>query len=309
MPDNAQEKMQSEVGTMRSVGVYQWFLHRSVSGGYHAAMRAVSEASEKLSETTPNGRDWRSPGAPQFMPPKQRTSEKAPESQNPGLERQLKCREMLREKGYRPLNECDGPKAAVDSHLVFYGGPRGVVIAQYWSDGSGVATYADWPLGHTWKELERIISPSVKCDGNHGLPICADPQCWQTPDPVSEAFDMPDPRLDRLEQERDALLKAARAWEFARKEGGISHADFFEAAWKATADALALVHSAGTPATSAARREMTDEEAETRGARLSAELLMKRDREHKDRWQTLSGSYTNKGVARRALRILIDGEL
>jgi len=35
------------------------------------------------------------------------------------------------------------------------------------------------------------------------------------------------------------MFEALKAWEFARREGGISHADFFEAAWQKTAAAIA----------------------------------------------------------------------
>ena len=57
---------------------------------------------------------------------------------------------------------------------------------------------------------------------------------------------------DQPMQEADArliaaapdLLEALKAWEFARKEGGISHADFFEAAWQKTQAAIAKAEGA-----------------------------------------------------------------
>jgi hypothetical protein len=42
-----------------------------------------------------------------------------------------------------------------------------------------------------------------------------------------------------------ALLEAAQAWERARQDGGISHADLYEAAWRKTDAALALVKKGG----------------------------------------------------------------
>lgn len=49
---------------------------------------------------------------------------------------------------------------------------------------------------------------------------------------------------------------------------------------------------------------LEDELAEKVGAILAAEFGMRRDSEYRDRWQTASGSYTNKGVARRAFHLI-----
>jgi hypothetical protein len=44
---------------------------------------------------------------------------------------------------------------------------------------------------------------------------------------------------DNLREQVKELLAACKAWEYARKEGGISHADFYEAAWQKTSAAIA----------------------------------------------------------------------
>ena len=49
---------------------------------------------------------------------------------------------------------------------------------------------------------------------------------------------------------------------------------------------------------------LDDEVAEEIGATLASEFMLKRDREHKDRWQTTVGTFTNKGIARRAACII-----
>lgn len=35
---------------------------------------------------------------------------------------------------------------------------KGVLLLQVWKEG-GVTTYADWPTGHTWEELEALLKP------------------------------------------------------------------------------------------------------------------------------------------------------
>jgi hypothetical protein len=40
--------------------------------------------------------------------------------------------------------------------------------------------------------------------------------------------------VDQEESLFEEMYKALKAWEFARKEGGISHADYFESAWRKT---------------------------------------------------------------------------
>jgi hypothetical protein len=38
-----------------------------------------------------------------------------------------------------------------------WAGRRGTLILQVWKDGNGVSAYADWPLGHTFTELEKAL--------------------------------------------------------------------------------------------------------------------------------------------------------
>lgn len=52
---------------------------------------------------------------------------------------------------------------------------------------------------------------------------------------------------------------------------------------------------------------LNDEDAERIGAELSEDFGLERSKEHPDRWQTLNGTFTNKGIARRALRIIEEG--
>lgn len=47
-----------------------------------------------------------------------------------------------------------------------------------------------------------------------------------------------------------------------------------------------------------------DERADKLGAKLAEMLHLRRDSEHKDRWQTTWGSKTNAGLARSILRVL-----
>lgn len=48
----------------------------------------------------------------------------------------------------------------------------------------------------------------------------------------------------------------------------------------------------------------SDENAEKIGAALAEEFLMKRSREHSDRFETMGGTFKNKGIARRAALII-----
>lgn len=47
-----------------------------------------------------------------------------------------------------------------------------------------------------------------------------------------------------------------------------------------------------------------DEQAEKIGAALAEEFLLKRSREHPDRFETMGGTFRNKGIARRAALII-----
>lgn len=49
----------------------------------------------------------------------------------------------------------------------------------------------------------------------------------------------------RLIAAAPAMLEALLSWERARIDGGVSHADLFEAAWQKTAAALALATKGG----------------------------------------------------------------
>ncbi len=78
-----------------------------------------------------------------------------------------------------------------------------------------------------WQACELgVVSDCINADGNFY---------------VSRAV-FPDSEQDRANRIliscAPELLAAAQAWDFARREGGISHADFFEAAWEKTRIAL-----------------------------------------------------------------------
>ncbi len=49
---------------------------------------------------------------------------------------------------------------------------------------------------------------------------------------------------------------------------------------------------------------LNDEDAERIGAALAADFGLERAKDHKDRWQTTEGTFTNKGIARRAIRLI-----
>src|SRR2546430_7568839 len=51
--------------------------------------------------------------------------------------------------------------------------------------------------------------------------------------------------FSRVCEERDELLAACKAWEYARKEGGISMVDWFNIAWEKTSAAIAKARRAG----------------------------------------------------------------
>jgi len=51
---------------------------------------------------------------------------------------------------------------------------------------------------------------------------------------------------------------------------------------------------------------LTDEQAEKAGAEIAQDFGLKPSREHKDGWETESGWFTNKGIARRAHRMITE---
>ena len=52
---------------------------------------------------------------------------------------------------------------------------------------------------------------------------------------------------------------------------------------------------------------ISNSEAEKIGLEIATNFSLKRCIVHADRWQTESGDYTNKGIARRALRMILEG--
>lgn len=53
-------------------------------------------------------------------------------------------------------------------------------------------------------------------------------------------------------------------------------------------------------------KDLSDEQTEKAGAKIAMDFELKRSREHPDRWQTVNGTFTNKGIARRALRLIFE---
>jgi hypothetical protein len=49
---------------------------------------------------------------------------------------------------------------------------------------------------------------------------------------------------------------------------------------------------------------LNDDEAELIGGILAEDFDLSRSKDNPDRWQTLNGSFTNKGIARRAMRLI-----
>lgn len=41
-----------------------------------------------------------------------------------------------------------------------------------------------------------MVTRKTKCDGNHAMPMCDDPECWHTPQPKWETATDPTPRHD-----------------------------------------------------------------------------------------------------------------
>lgn len=71
----------------------------------------------------------------------------------------------------------------------------------------------------TARELHFGAQPAAKCDGNHGGPRCADPECWN--DSQAQPAAVSDEQIERSyecamgqhlrPQDREAVLKVARA--------------------------------------------------------------------------------------------------
>lgn len=77
-------------------------------------------------------------------------------------ERQAKTREIIRKhKGElvrsEPMQDSWGRGT-----LEFWVIKGGMILLQHWSDGSGTACYADWPLGETFEQLELEIIKRVE---------------------------------------------------------------------------------------------------------------------------------------------------
>lgn len=68
---------------------------------------------------------------------------------------------ILREAGYNRLSEFKRQQLPgyliPETHFEVWAGRKGTLILQVWKDGHGVATYADWPLGHTFDALKEAL--------------------------------------------------------------------------------------------------------------------------------------------------------
>lgn len=83
------------------------------------------------------------------------------------------------------------------------------------------------PTGGNWEASELgVISDQISAHGNFYVAGIIDP---------GEAQSHANMALISCAPE---FLAACEAWEEARKDGGISHADLYEAAWKKTRNAL-----------------------------------------------------------------------
>lgn len=73
-------------------------------------------------------------------------------------DRHKKMRDLLTTHNCHRIAEFAGPETTDPCHMELWGVPhRGTLILQFWSEG-GVSTYADWPTGVTWEELETFLS-------------------------------------------------------------------------------------------------------------------------------------------------------
>lgn len=66
-------------------------------------------------------------------------------------------------------------------------------------------------------------------------------QLTEVNDALGLELDARTTKLVQVTEQRDDLLEACKAWERARKDGGISHADLYQAAWEKTQAAIARV--------------------------------------------------------------------
>ena len=79
---------------------------------------------------------------------------------NPAYDRTIA---ILREAGYyrlRSFTASDSTQRGVlQAELGFevWGGRKGVIIVQQWSQGNGAAVYAGWTLGHTDDDLRSAL--------------------------------------------------------------------------------------------------------------------------------------------------------
>lgn len=51
--------------------------------------------------------------------------------------------------------------------------PRGEMIVL--KHGNGL----EYVIMHNQDFMEKYVRTQSKCDGNHGMPVCSDPHCWQ----------------------------------------------------------------------------------------------------------------------------------
>jgi hypothetical protein len=70
-----------------------------------------------------------------------------------------KTHSILESKNYHMV-DCVAPPSRLYSHwlrLEIWTGPKGVLIVQVWKDDNGCSTYANWPTGNTFDELEAML--------------------------------------------------------------------------------------------------------------------------------------------------------
>ena len=69
-----------------------------------------------------------------------------------------KTREILHAAQYRCLRgEFLTQENGVTLFFQWWAGPKGIVLLTYEDGEPGVTSYADWPLGHTYDELEEAL--------------------------------------------------------------------------------------------------------------------------------------------------------
>lgn len=67
------------------------------------------------------------------------------------MQRTERVRALLRQAGYRMIKH-----QGAHTRLEFWSGKKGTVIVQDWG-ADGCTTYADWPLGTTFEQLEIAL--------------------------------------------------------------------------------------------------------------------------------------------------------